>query len=128
MTKHANDLTPQEMALVVLRHEGFEAVLDKHGKCRVDLPDHTRMLYFHDEYKISYKTIGPLWQRDKARVIERMVRDESHRIQNVSVIKQAGCVASESPLAIALSWYSRATLEDITRVLIDYWYVDGVEI
>ena len=124
MIKFAKDLTPQEMALIVARHEK-----------RYSLESSIQNGPFAPTVILNDSFMAPLWQRDKAAVLEKKYRDILEELGRDAAGLSGKRIRVSSPIMrsyiakeFAFDWYKSATLEDITRALIDYWQPGGVEI
>jgi hypothetical protein len=115
MIKHAADMTLPECALVVARHEYPDADMVHQGDGWIVFDRKSNADCKPIKIYIDDVTIGPLWRRDKAAVIDRL-------------LQVAFTPLASFPYDVVLTWYKSATLEDLTRALIDLWFPDGVEI
>lgn len=75
-------------------------------------------------WDMQWRFIGPIWERHKAAVIERLVEKGMAHL-GFKIDETAGKIGREE---LVLYWYSRATLKDIAIALVSHWYPDGIDI
>ena len=116
--KRAKDLTPQERVLVVARHEGLNAYSDKLSGVLVVSVSHGHGVEVF--YELDDATIGPIWDKYKAAVIDKMLSEF------VTKNLDSGKDRLFLEFFNFTGWYKTATLDDEVNALIDYWYPDGI--